>query len=675
MASLFLKNLDTLKGVGKKYQELFLKLSIKTVGDLLYFFPKSYQDLSNPFDISNAPIDTPCCVKARICSEATESKTASGKILQKIKACDEFSILNLIFFNSFFISKIFKRNMEFLFFGKIKNIFGSLVMTSPQYFRTITKTYIRPIYNQTAGLTSKKIESLVQQSLKFLPESIGEPIPLEIRKSFNLTSLDFAIRNIHFPKDNDSILSSRKYFAFEQMLIFQLKLAKLSYKNKKNNFILQRRFTENLFNLLPFKPTNAQRRCIEECLSDMENKIISMRRLIQGDVGSGKTVVALALCYNAAKNRFQSVMMAPTEILAKQHFNFFKKVFENENINLGIMMSSMGVKARKETLDNLKNGKIDVLLSTHAVLSDSVVFKKLALVITDEQHRFGVSQREKLLNKGDNPHMVIMSATPIPRTLALVFYGDLNISYLDEFPDGRQKVSTFFIRSKKRKNAFDFIKNLIKNGRQGFIVCPLIEEGETGLTAANEYFKILKNGTFLGYNIALLHGKMKNTQKNDIMNKFLLGEIDILVSTTIVEVGVDVPNAVFMFIENSERFGLSTLHQLRGRVGRANVKSYCILMSDTQSETSIKRFEILKNTFDGFKLANYDLKIRGPGEFWGTKQHGFWGFETASFCDGLDIFKSTQMAAKQILKQDPELKDYKNRYLRFKVKTLEEIAV
>ncbi|MDR0404228.1 MAG: ATP-dependent DNA helicase RecG [Oscillospiraceae bacterium] len=675
MASLFSKDLDKLRGIGKNYKEIFLKLGIETVGDLLYFFPRTYQDLSNVFSIKDAPTDVLCLVRAKVCSDVIELKTSSGRIMQKVKVCDKSSILNLSFFGSSFISKVLKNNAEFLFFGKIKNIFGNLVMVSPEYFKPTVPLYLRPVYNQTAGITSKRIEAFMKQSLDLLPKTIGEPIPITIRETFNLTSLGFAIKNIHFPQKTANITSSRRYFAFEQMLTFQLKITKFLLKNKKNNFVIENDFTSKFFKILPFNPTNAQKRCIDESLNDMKIKNFSMRRLLQGDVGSGKTVVALALCYNTAKNGFQSAIMVPTEILAKQHFVFFRKILSKENISVEMLTRSTAAKAKKEILDRLKNCEIDILVGTHAMLSDKVIFKKLGIVITDEQHRFGVLQREKLLDKGENPHMLIMSATPIPRTLALVFYGDLSISRLDELPAGRQKVDTFLIRSKKRKDAFNFVKNLIKNGHQGYIVCPLIEEDDTDLISVNEYFKILKNEAFSEYNIALLHGKMRESQKNDVMNKFYLGGIDVLISTTVVEVGVDVPNAVFIVVENSERFGLSTLHQLRGRVGRADVKSYCILVSDTQNETSLKRLKTLKNIFDGFKLADEDLKSRGPGEFLGTRQHGFSGLGAINFCDGMKILKQAQSAAREILKEDPVLEKPHHRYLKFKVENLEKSGV
>jgi ATP-dependent DNA helicase RecG len=407
----------------------------------------------------------------------------------------------------------------------------------------------------------------------------------------------------------------------------------------------------------------------------MQRPDFSMNRLIQGDVGSGKTAVAAALCYCVAKSNMQAVFMAPTEILAQQHYKSFQKLFkkcEGKHVNIEILTGSISMKKRREVLCFLEKGLIDILIGTHALLSESVIFKNLGLVITDEQHRFGVLQRANLAAKGNNPHVLVMSATPIPRTLALIIYGDLDISLLDEKPPGRQKIETIFIKTEKKGRMFEFLKKLIDEGKQGYIVCPVIEKSETSLIAAKEYFNKLKKEDFMNYNIALLHVKMKAEEKATVMGSFAKGEISVLVSTTVIEVGLDISNAVFMVIENAERFGFSQLHQLRGRVGRGNAKSYCILISDAQNKKAVKRLEIMTSTDDGFKIADEDLKIRGPGEFLGERQHGLPDLKILKFSEDIEIFKKTQKLAKKIFEQDPDLSRLEHRFLRSQMRRMFE---
>lgn len=657
MASLFEKDIQFLKGVGSKRKVLFEKLKVSTIGALLRLYPRSYEDWSEFYsNISLAPINSPCCIKATVISSINEHFIRRGMTLYKLRVCDENNFdINITFFNNNFVKSKLKLGEDFLFYGTIKKNFNRYEMISPTFMSVSSPIHIRPIYPQTKGLNSRQIESAMKQAFLLLPDNIKDPIPDSIRKQYDLCSLDFAIKNIHFPSDQKSLHKSQRRLAFEELLLLQVGLSYMKSNNRqKNNFKISHDYSDEFWGLLPFKPTNAQKRTVSECINDMASSS-SMQRLIQGDVGSGKTAVAAALCYTAIKSGFQAAFMAPTEILAEQHFNFFKKIFEPIGIKVDLLTGSTSKSKKRKIKDYLEINEIDLIIGTHALLSEDVCFSKLGLVITDEQHRFGVNQRAKLVAKGNKPHVVVMSATPIPRTLAMIIYGDLDISVLDEMPPGRQSVDTFHIFSEKRLRAYNFIKKLIDEGKQAYVVCPLVDENDSDLLSAQQYAQKIKNEFFKECRVGLLHGKMNTSEKNYVMNEFSQHNIDILVSTTVIEVGIDVPNAVVMLIENAERFGLSQLHQLRGRVGRGKDKSYCLLVSDNKNQDTLKRLSIICKTNDGMKVADEDLKLRGPGDFMGERQHGLPDLHIAGLIKDINILNDAKNAALKILEIDPLL--------------------
>ncbi len=670
MPSLFKIPITRLSGVGPKKQKLFEKLKIHSIGDLIRFYPRTYEDWSEPYTIENAPDNTPCCVCARIDRAYPPAHIRGGMTLLKVGVCDEENYMTITFFNQQYVYDKLRDGGEFLFYGIVKRSGGHYEMTAPAV-SDIGDACIHPIYQQTAGLTTKQIEAAVKQAIKMLPEKINDPLPQDIMNKYGLCPLDKALYSIHFPESLDEVERARRRFAFEEMLVLQLGLARLKGGSRKETACMKitRDYTEEFFSLLPFEPTGAQKRAVSQCIGDMTENVYPMNRLIQGDVGSGKTAVAAAVCYSAVKNGMQCAFMAPTEILAKQHFDSLSYLFEGMKINAALLTGSVTAAKKRLIYESLENGETDIVIGTHALISDNVKFRSLGLVITDEQHRFGVAQRAALISKGESPHIMVMSATPIPRTLALMIFGDLDLSVLDEMPPGRQKIDTYLIDSGKRFRAYGFLKKQIDNGNQCYIVCPLVEDNESDLKSAQEYIKLLAGTPLAGCRTALLHGKMKAKDKNEIMESFVSGKTDVLVSTTVIEVGVNVPNATIMMIENAERFGLSQLHQLRGRVGRGKDRSYCILVSDKQSDNTRQRLSVMCHTNNGFKIADEDLKLRGPGDFFGSRQHGLPELKIASMSD-MDILESTQEAARRILDEDPGLELRKNRGLDFETKRL-----
>ncbi len=670
MASLFEKDIQFLKGVGSKRKLLFEKLKVPTIGALLRLYPRNYEDWSNCTSISDAPLNVPCCIKATVVSPVNERIIRRGLTLYKVRVCDDKSSLNITFFNNRFVKSQLKIGEDFLFHGIVKKKSNLYEMASPTFMKFSCCLPMRPIYPQTHGLNSRQIESAMKQALLLLPEKIKDPLPAEILKKYNLCDLRFAIENIHFPNDQDSLNKARKRLTFEELLLLQIGLSRMKLNNRKQNkFKVEADFSEEFWSLLPFSPTKAQRRTVKECINDMISDS-SMQRLIQGDVGSGKTAVAAALCYTAIKSGMQAAIMAPTEILARQHFNFFRKIFEPIGIKVEILTGSTTKAKKRRIKDYLEVNAINLIIGTHALLSDDVYFSKLGLVITDEQHRFGVAQRAKLAAKGRKPHVAVMSATPIPRTLAMIIYGDLDISILDEMPPGRQNVDTFFVAGDKRIRAYNFIKKHLDEGRQAYIVCPLVDENESDLLSAEQYAKKIETEFFKDYKVGLLHGKMSARDKKYIMDAFSNHDIDMLVSTTVIEVGVDVPNAVIMLIENAERFGLSQLHQLRGRVGRGEHKSYCILISDNKNQDTVRRLGIVCQTNDGLKIADEDLKMRGPGDFMGARQHGLPDLHIAGLIKDINILNDSKNAALDILKEDSSLSLEKHSVLKAEMKRL-----
>lgn len=650
-------NIQYIKGVGEKRAQLFNKLGIFSVDNLLRYFPRKYEDWSATTTVKDAPIDTSCFIKATMITPVKESLIRKGLTLYKCNFTDGETTINVTIFNNKYLAKSLRTFDEYVLYGKVEKSFTKASMNSPQIEKVENATGIHPIYPATDKLNSRAIAKVVGSALDKI-EMLEDSLTDEIKAEYNLCSLDWAIRQIHFPTKIQNVEIARKRLIFDELLTLQLGL--LMLKDKKstaNELRLKKDYTEEFYSLLPFAPTNAQQRAVADCIADMMSDN-AMNRLIQGDVGSGKTAVSAGVMYSAIKNGYQAAMMAPTEILASQHYESLSKLFECCNINIALLTGSTKAKEKKEIKSKLMDGEIDLIVGTHALIQNDVEFKNLALVVTDEQHRFGVEQRASLAMKGNNPHLMVMSATPIPRTLGLIIYGDLNISVIDELPAGRQIIRTDLVDSSYHNRIYNFIKKAVDEGHQAYIVCSLVEEGESDLIPATEYAEKLSTGAFEGYNLGLLHGKMKPKEKENVMNAFARGDVQILVSTTVVEVGVDVPNATIMLIENADRFGLSQLHQLRGRVGRGSAQSYCILVSDNKSENSRERLSVVRSTSNGFELADYDLKTRGPGDFFGKRQHGLPNLAIADMLEDMETLKMCQSCAMKILRDDPKLDTY-----------------
>ena len=684
MKNLELENgLSSLKGVGEKKEKELNKLGIFTKEDLIYTFPKKYKDFSKFFALKDIPLCTLCLVKAKILKVLTKRLTKKRTVVYyKFCILDETESINVSFFTSKFNYFIFKPGKEFLFVGKafINKLGQKELLVSNIYNPDDIRPGFYPVYKQNKNIKSNFIARLIKELLFNRRININESLPKEILRKHNLCTLKFALENIHFPENRESLNLAKKRLIFEEILALQFylqstkkeKIKVFNFKKIENNVL------DKFYKLLPFKLTNAQINAIKECLSDI-NSGFAMRRLLQGDVGSGKTVVAAALCFGIIKSTSAQVaFMAPTEILARQHFIYLKNLFMSENINVEFLCSSVSLKNKRLILDNLKNNKISILVGTQSLLSENLEFNNLGLVITDEQHRFGVNQRAKLVNKGNGTHVLVMSATPIPRSLALILYADLDISVIDELPKGRQKIDTFIIDSGKRLRAFNFIKKQIENGNQGYIVCPLIQEKEEidegdaltlnsknqELESVIKYRKKLDDTCLKNFKIEILHGKMSANEKKLIMTDFINKKTDLLVGTTVLEVGIDVPNANIILIENAERLGLSQLHQLRGRVGRGNFKSFCILVTDSKSKETLKRLNTIKEFTDGFKIAQKDLQLRGPGNLLGSEQHGFLKLKTRDFLPDVNILAKAKSFAKEIIENEVLKENLKFRLLK-----------
>ena len=661
-----------LKGVGERRAAMLSRLGVSDVNALVRLYPRVYEDWSRIKSINEAQIGEICCIKGVVGSPVRKNLIRKGLTLYKAEITDGSGIMGITIFNSRFAAEKLTEGDEFLFFGRVGGNLYRKEMNSPEIEPAEGADRIRPIYPQTHGLNSKMIEKLVRTALTECRDELVDPIPLWLREKYCLMNLPDSLWNIHFPKSPDYLEEARRRLIFEELLILQLGLEKMRSQTQNNaGAIIERDFSEEYFSHLPFSPTGAQRRAVKEAMRDMMSGR-QMNRLLQGDVGSGKTAVAAALVYSAAKNSMQSALMAPTEVLAEQHYKTFLKLFEGCSINVELLTGSDTAAQKRRKKEALKAGEIDLLIGTHAIIQSDVEFKSLALVITDEQHRFGVEQRNALGEKGENPHLYVMSATPIPRTLALIIYGELDISILDELPPGRQKIETYAVTSELRQRAYNYVKKHLDAGRQGYIICPLVDEGEsdTELASAVKYADELQRGDFRGYTVGLMHGKMKSVDKKKVMESFSNGETQLLVSTTVIEVGVDVPNAVIMVIENAERFGLSQLHQLRGRIGRGQYKSTCILITDAKNDTAQRRMKVMETTTDGFKIADEDLKLRGPGEFFGSRQHGLPEMKIADMLEDRSTLEETQRAAKEIMARDPELSSPESTALKNEIQRL-----
>ncbi len=650
-------NIQFIKGVGEKRAKLFNSLGIFCVDSLIHFYPRKYEDWSASKNLEAVKSGETVSIKATLITPVKEAMIRRGLTLFKCKFSDGENVISVTIFNNKYLAKSLRIYEDYYLYGKIEKSLLNFSMNSPKIEKAENILAIQPVYPAKEKLTSRSISKIMKTALDELGE-IEETLDDEIMQKYSLISLDKAIRNIHFPNSADDYLPARKRLIFEELLTLQLGLLKLkSNKKSETALVIKDDYSSEFEKLLPFNLTNAQKRTISECLQDMKSKY-PCNRLVQGDVGSGKTAVAASLIYSVIKNGYQATMMTPTEILATQHYESLLKILAPAGINIRLLTGSTPAKEKKEIKKALFDGEIDLIIGTHALIQNDVVFKNLALVITDEQHRFGVKQRAQLAEKGEDVHTIVMSATPIPRTLGLILYGDLDISILDELPPGRQEIRTDVVDSRYHKRLYKFIKDAIARGEQCYIVCPAVEENETNIKSAEELADELANGEFKGYNLGILHGKMKPKDKEAIMKSFASGKVSLLVATTVVEVGVDVPNATIMVIENAERFGLSTLHQLRGRVGRGNKKSYCVLVSDAKGETARERLMTMKKYSDGFKIADTDLKLRGPGDFFGSRQHGLPELKIADMVEDMDTLQNAQECAKSILRNDFSLSNH-----------------
>lgn len=650
-------NIQFIKGVGEKRAKLFNSLGIFCVDSLIHFYPRKYEDWSASKNLEAVKSGETVSIKATLITPVKEAMIRRGLTLFKCKFSDGENVISVTIFNNKYLAKSLRIYEDYYLYGKIEKSLLNFSMNSPKIEKAENILAIQPVYPAKEKLTSRSISKIMKTALDELGE-IEETLDDEIMQKYSLISLDKAIRNIHFPNSADDYLPARKRLIFEELLTLQLGLLKLkSNKKSETALVVKDDYSSEFEKLLPFNLTNAQKRTISECLQDMKSKY-PCNRLVQGDVGSGKTAVAASLIYSVIKNGYQATMMAPTEILATQHYESLLKILAPAGINIRLLTGSTPAKEKKEIKKALFDGEIDLIIGTHALIQNDVAFKNLALVITDEQHRFGVKQRAQLAEKGEDVHTIVMSATPIPRTLGLILYGDLDISILDELPPGKQEIRTDVVDSRYHKRLYKFIKDAIARGEQCYIVCPAVEENETNIKSAEELADELANGEFKGYNLGILHGKMKPKDKEAIMKSFASGKVSLLVATTVVEVGVDVPNATIMVIENAERFGLSTLHQLRGRVGRGNKKSYCVLVSDAKGKTARERLMTMKKYSDGFKIADTDLKLRGPGDFFGSRQHGLPELKIADMVEDMDTLQNAQECAKSILRNDFSLSNH-----------------
>ena len=648
-------SLDTsiqyLTGVGPKRAALYQKLDIHTVRDLLYYFPRSYIDLTAPCDIAAMPLFEQCAVRARVVAKSAPQYIRRGMTLFRVKVADDSGSMVITFFNAKYAVEALKYDTEYIFYGRSGGTLTRREMASPSIYPADLPNALIPVYPLTQGLSSKMVGANIAQALQLLGEELDDPIPAFIRQEYHLCHLQFALRNIHLPTDRESAEIARRRLIFEELLMLALSLRSVRDDTyTQTSYVCGKADLQPFFDQLPFTLTGAQQRAIDQVRQDLA-KNTPMNRLVQGDVGSGKTMVAAAASYIAFQNHYMSALMAPTEILAQQHYHGLSRLLEPLGMRLGLLCGSMTAKEKRDIKERIALGMVDLVIGTHALISKDVDLPNLALVVTDEQHRFGVRQRASLSEKSNHPHTLVMSATPIPRTLALMIYGDLDVSSIDELPPNRQPVKTYVISSKIKERAYNFLKDHLDRGLQGYIVCPLVEAMETtpaNLQNAEEYADKLARGSFQNYRVGVLHGKMRAKDREAIMQQFASGEIQLLVSTTVIEVGVDVPNAVIMMVENAERFGLSQLHQLRGRVGRGSVQSYCILISDTQNPDTKQRLQVLHQTNDGFKVAEFDLKARGPGDFLGKRQHGLPQLKIADLSSSMDTMEQVQQAAQQI---------------------------
>ncbi len=652
------------KGVGPKRAELFEKVGVSTVYDLLQYCPRDYIDLSAPCEIKNAQGEDPLVIRARVVKKMPLARIRKGLTVCKAVFTDDTDDITVTLYNQEYLFASLKEGEDYILYGKVTGNMVRREMNSPMVFSAASPDLILPVYPLTEGLSQNIIRKAVRGALDLVLGEVEDIMPQYVRDSCRMCSLACAWENIHFPKSLYGAHEARRRLIFDELLIHSLAIAyQRQNEDSDSNYIMQAQPLEEFTSALPFTLTKTQLRSLTDCTVAMRGAH-RMNRLIQGDVGCGKTVVAAGAAWFVYKNGYQSCVMAPTEILAAQHYKTFKSLLEPLGVRVALLTGSLTPKNKRVLKEQIAAGEFDVIVGTHALFSESTHFSDLALVITDEQHRFGVEQRAALSAKGRNPHRLVMSATPIPRTLALILYGDLDISVINELPAGRKPISTYAVTGKMRERAFGFVKKQLEMGRQGYVVCPMIDESESDLNDVTSYSQKLAQGAFADYKVGLLHGRMSATEKEEVMNGFKRGEIDLLVATTVVEVGVDVPNATVMVIENADRFGLSQLHQLRGRVGRGEWESFCILITDNTSPECVQRMKIISKTSDGFKIAEEDLKLRGPGDFFGTHQHGLPAFKLADLTRDMQLLQTAQQMSKSIIESDPQLKRADHRIMR-----------
>ncbi len=646
-----------LKGVGPKTAERFEKLGILTLSDLLCHYPRRYLDFSKPYSIAEAPADTECVVKAEVFAKPGGRILPGGRRMERITAGDDVSSLEITWFNNPYVTQKLELGQEYYFQGIVTGGMLRRQMVNPQV-RTDAQVKSSPfeaVYPQTEGLTSSAIAKCVRQLLPHA-ELLPDPLPSEMLKKYRLLSKADAVRAIHCPATEEEAFAARRRLIYEELLVLQLGIGRMKNHGAASTGAPMKKADASPFwESLPFSPTGAQRRAVEEILTDMSGET-SMNRLLQGDVGSGKTLVAAAAIWACIRAGYQAALLAPTEILASQHAENLNRLLSPFGMRVALLTGGMKAAARRTTLAAIRDDEADLIVGTHAILSEGVEFARLGLAVVDEQHRFGVRQRGLLAEKAANPHLLVMSATPIPRTLGLLMYGDLDISILDELPPGRKPVKTRCITGKKRADLYGFLDREIDSGRQVYIVCPAIEDaGGSGLNAVKSYYEDIAKAYLPDRRVGLMHGKLKPKEKAEVMDDFKSGRLDALVSTTVIEVGVDVPNATVMVIENAERYGLSALHQLRGRVGRGAAESWCFLVSDNASESVQKRLKFLCSTSDGFAVAQYDLETRGPGDFFGSRQHGLPTLQIADLMNDTRTLHAAQSEAVALLAEDPLL--------------------
>ncbi len=665
-----------IKGIGEKKAKALNKLGIFTLYDLVSFFPRRYEDRSQYKPIALTQDGESVCICALVAGTPQLSRIRRGLDLVRFKAVDESGEVNITFFNQPYVKDNLQRGDSVVFFGKIEVKGTRRSMTNPVYEREGMENRVTgrivPIYRLSAGLNQRLLMQSVRQGLDSCGGLLPEVLPESVRARNRLVQARYAYENIHFPVDFGALELARRRLIFEELFVLACALGRIRCERVRDGGIrIREAELEEFWSALPFQPTGAQRRAVNQAIEDMRSGAV-MNRLVQGDVGSGKTLVAAALIWYVWKSGLSSAFMAPTEILAEQHFDTLTRLLAPFGLRVGKLTGAMKAREKHAVKTALQNGELDLIIGTHALFSADVEYRNLGLVVTDEQHRFGVEQRAALIGKAGRPHVLVMSATPIPRTLALIIYGDLDVSIIDELPPGRQKVDTFAVDESYRARLNGFIRKLCSEGRQVFVVCPMVEENEelpVPLKSAEEHAKELQQ-IFPDLHVACVHGRMKAKEKDEVMGSFLAGETQILVSTTVIEVGVDVPNAALMIVENADRFGLSQLHQLRGRVGRGQHKSYCVLVSDAEGEDVKARLSILCKTGDGFRISEEDLRLRGPGDFFGSRQHGLPATHIADLGGDVEVLQQAQNEANALLAEDPQLEHPENAALRESVERI-----